>query len=355
MLDRPTVLIMAGGTGGHIFPALATAEELQKKGCDIHWLGTPNSMEAELVPKHGIEITHIPVTGLRGKGIASLLKAPLKLMVSLYRVMKVIRRMKPVCVLGMGGYVTGPGGLAARLMGVPLIVHEQNAIAGFTNKILSKIASRTLVAFPSAFPEKQFTVTGNPVRNSISCSSLNREPDEPLKLLVVGGSRGAIGINKVVPESLAKLSGKISVWHQTGKGNADEARELYEKCGVKGRVEPFIDDMASAYNWADVVLCRSGALTVSELALAQRASILIPFPFAVDDHQTANGNYLVEQGAALMVQQKNLSEEKLTELLTELYNQPEKLEKMSEAAGKVAHPRAAIEVAEHCLEIANAN
>ncbi len=355
MVDRPTVLIMAGGTGGHIFPALATAEELQKAGCSIHWLGTPNSMEAELVPKHGIDITHIPVTGLRGKGVVNLLKAPLKILVSLYRVMKVIRRFKPICVLGMGGYVTGPGGLAARLMGVPLVVHEQNAVAGFTNKVLSKIASRVLIAFPSAFEGKAFTVTGNPVRNSISGSALKGVTGGSLKLLVVGGSRGAVAINKVVPKALARLSGQVSVWHQTGKGNDDETRASYAECGVDGRVEPFIDDMASAYEWADIVLCRSGALTVSELALAQRPSILIPFPFAVDDHQTANGRYLVDQGAALMVQQKDLSEETLTELLIELNSQPDRLEKMSEAAGKVARPRAASDVAEHCLEIAHAN
>ena len=355
MSDRPTVLIMAGGTGGHIFPALATAEQLQKQGCDIHWLGTPDSMESELVPKYGIEISHIPVTGLRGKGITHLLKAPFKILISLYRVMTILRRLKPVCVLGMGGYVTGPGGLAAKLMGIPLVVHEQNAIEGFTNKVLSRIASRVLVAFPSAFKGKDYTVTGNPVRNSISGDRISRQVADPLKLLVVGGSRGAVAINKIVPKAVACLQGKVQVWHQTGKGNLDETKALYQESGIEGRIAPFIDDMASAYQWADVVLCRSGALTVSELALAKRPSILIPFPYAVDDHQTANGQYLVEQGAALMVQQKDLSEETLTELLTELYDQPEKLERMSEAAGKVARPKAASDVAEHCLEIAHAN
>ncbi|WP_062268903.1 undecaprenyldiphospho-muramoylpentapeptide beta-N-acetylglucosaminyltransferase [Endozoicomonas arenosclerae] len=356
---KPTVLIMAGGTGGHIFPALATARELEKRGYAIHWLGTPNSMEAELVPRHGFDISFIPVTGLRGKGLSFLLKAPWKLAVSLSRALKVIRDCKPVCVLGMGGFVTGPGGVAARLAGVPLVIHEQNAVAGFTNKVLSRVARKVLLAFPDAFGAMngsgKFILTGNPVRTDIADLEVpSGLPGRTLKLLVVGGSRGAVAINELVPKVLAQFKGKIEVWHQTGKNNLEATRELYSEYGVEGRVEPFIDDMASAYQWADLVLCRSGALTVSELAMAQRAAVLIPYPYAVDDHQTVNGQYLVNQGAALMVQQKDLSESCLTDMLENIVGNPEQLVTMARAAGSVAKPLAAEEVADHCLEVAHA-
>ncbi|KEQ16760.1 undecaprenyldiphospho-muramoylpentapeptide beta-N-acetylglucosaminyltransferase [Endozoicomonas numazuensis] len=361
--DKPTVLIMAGGTGGHIFPALATARELEKRGYAIHWLGTPNSMEAELVPRHGFEISFIPVTGLRGKGLSFLLKAPWKLAVSLSKALKVIRRCKPVCVLGMGGFVTGPGGVAARLAGVPLVIHEQNAIAGFTNKILSRIARKVLLAFPGAFDSSKsavsrsgkFILTGNPVRTDIADLDVPEGlSTRALKLLVVGGSRGAVAINELVPKVLTQFKGRIEVWHQTGKNNLDATRELYHALDVEGCIEPFIDDMARAYEWADLVICRSGALTVSELAMAQRAAVLVPYPYAVDDHQTVNGQYLVNQGAALMVQQKNLNENCLVDMLENIVGNPQQLVTMARAAGSVAKPMAAVEVADHCLEVAHA-
>ncbi|WOG26174.1 undecaprenyldiphospho-muramoylpentapeptide beta-N-acetylglucosaminyltransferase [Endozoicomonas sp. 8E] len=356
--DKPTVLIMAGGTGGHIFPALATAGELEKRGYAIHWLGTANSMEAELVPRHGFEISYIPVTGLRGKGFSFLLKAPWKLAVSLFRALKVIRSCKPVCVLGMGGFVTGPGGVAARLSGIPLVVHEQNAIAGFTNKVLSRIARKVLMAFPGAFgPESgsgKFILTGNPVRADIANSDLPSQLDgRALRLLVVGGSSGAAAINELVPKVLTRFKGRFEVWHQTGKNNLDATRELYRALGVEGRVEPFIDDMAGAYEWADLVVCRSGALTVSELAMARRAALLVPYPHAVDDHQTVNGQYLVNQGAAMMMQQKELNETCLINMLENFVGNPEQLVTMARAAGDVARPMAAEEVADHCLEVAH--
>ncbi|WP_252179350.1 undecaprenyldiphospho-muramoylpentapeptide beta-N-acetylglucosaminyltransferase [Endozoicomonas sp. 4G] len=361
--DKPTVLIMAGGTGGHIFPALATARELEQRGYAVRWLGTANSMEAELVPRHGFEISFIPVTGLRGKGLSFLLKAPLRLTVSLVRALKVIRSCNPVCVLGMGGFVTGPGGIASRLLGVPLVIHEQNAIAGFTNKVLSRIACKVLLAFPGAFGAMtgsmkrsgKLVLTGNPVRTDIADldipSPLN---DRTLKLLVVGGSRGAVAINELVPKVLTRFKGYIEVWHQTGENNLDATRESYRTLGVEGRVEPFIEDMASAYEWADLVICRAGALTVSELAMARRAAILVPYPHAVDDHQTVNGQYLVNQGAAMMVQQKDLNENCLTDMLENIVGNPEQLLAMAEAAGSVAKPTAAEEVADHCLEVAHA-
>lgn len=354
--NAPTVLMMAGGTGGHIFPALATAKELQSRGYQIHWLGTPGSMEAELVPKHGFDISFIPVTGLRGKGLSFLFKAPWKLSVSLLRAMSVIRQFKPVCVVGMGGYVTGPGGVAAKLLGIPLVIHEQNAIAGLTNKLLSKVARKVLLAFPGAFGagklSEKFIHTGNPVRSDIGTDEqTDLDGGRPLRLLVLGGSRGSVAINEVVPKTLAQLEQPVDVWHQAGKNNDVATSSLYEESGVKGRVEPFISDMAEAYRWADLVLCRSGALTVSELAVAGCPAILVPYPYAVDDHQTVNGRYLVDQGAALMVQQNLLNENSLADMLRTLLADPGQLTEMSRAARSVARPQATREVADHCLEI----
>lgn len=349
----PVVVFMAGGTGGHIFPALATAEALQKLGYRIHWLGTPDSMEAELVPKYGINISFIPVTGLRGKGLSFLLKAPWKLTSSLIKAIKVLRQQQPVCVVGMGGYVTGPGGVAAKLCGIPLIIHEQNAVAGLTNKLLAKIANRVLEAFPGTFAEQsKVFLTGNPVRKTIA-EITPLQPQNPVRLLVVGGSRGAVAINQLVPEVLSQLGDRLTVWHQTGGNNQDECRAHYEQLGVKGRVDAFIDDMAEAYDWADLVLCRAGALTVAELAVAGRPAILVPFPYAVDDHQTVNGRYLVEQGAALMVQQKELTAERLSEMIQQLVDHPEMLDDMAAAARSVGLSRATDEVARHCLEVSS--
>lgn len=367
-LEKPTIIIMAGGTGGHIFPALATAQELRERGFHIHWLGTPDSMEAELVPKYGFDISYLPVTGLRGKGLVFLMKAPWKISVSLLRAMRILRQQKPVCVLGMGGYVTGPGGIAARMLRMPLIIHEQNAIVGFTNKILAKMSNRVLEAFPGTFLDTGINTdivfhTGNPVRLDIQTTvgDLSKGDSRPVKLLIVGGSRGAQAFNKVVPETLAQLNdlydGKLvsclEVWHQTGKGNLDETLTLYSQHHVNGRVETFIDDMAEAYNWADIILCRSGALTVSELAVAGRPSILVPYPYAVDDHQTANGRYLVDQKAALMVQQNELNKDSLAKMLQELINDYSRLERMAIAARSVGKPESTRQVADHCMEVAH--
>lgn len=353
--DEPVVVFMAGGTGGHIFPALATAEALQKKGIKIHWLGTPGSMEADLVPGHGIDISFIPVTGLRGKGLSFLLKAPWKLASSLFKAISVLRTQKPVCVVGMGGYVTGPGGVAAKLLGIPLLVHEQNAVAGMTNKLLAKVANRVLEAFPETFSnnpamkDKVF-LTGNPVRTDIN-NIAPVQVHQPVRLLVVGGSRGAVAINQLIPQVLARLNNQVEVWHQTGANNVEETQALYQSASVSGRVEPFIHDMAEAYEWADVVLCRSGALTVAELAVAGRPAILVPYPHAVDDHQTVNGRYLVDQGAAEMIQQKELDAESLTTLIKQLADDPSRLQKMAEAARSVGLSQATDTVAKHCLEV----
>lgn len=356
-----TIVVMAGGTGGHIFPALATATELAARGYNVHWLGTADSMEAELVPQYGFGISFIPVTGLRRTSIKFLLKAPWCVGVSLLKAMAVLKRQQPICVLGMGGYVTGPGGIAAKLMGVPLIIHEQNAVPGLTNRLLSLVASRVLEAFPNTFSKKKtfgmkktiFT-TGNPVRASM-CQQHSYVAGKPLKLLVLGGSRGAVAINNLMPQVFVLCQGRLNIFHQAGKNNIDQClatyKELSVQVGDSCRVEAFIDDMAQAYAWADIVLCRSGALTVSELAAVGRPAILVPYPYAVDDHQTVNGHYLVDQGAALMIQQNQLDENCLATLLMDLESDPARLESMAVSAKAAGRIHAAQVVADHCLEV----
>ena len=357
-VDRGVVVIMAGGTGGHIFPGLATAEGLIRQGYRVHWLGTPGSMEAQLVPARGIGISYIPVTGLRGKGLAFLLQAPWRLAVSLVRAIAVLRTQKPVCVVGMGGYVTGPGGVAAKLLGIPLVVHEQNAVAGLTNKLLARIATRVLEAFPGTFasvPGRGAVLTGNPVRADIAALMPSPTPHSPLRLLVLGGSRGALAINNVIPQLLQQCDGRIEVWHQTGQATYEQSMAGYQQSPVVSqlwRAEPFIDDMARAYQWADLVLCRSGALTVAELAAAGKPAILIPFPQAVDDHQSVNGRYLVDKGAALMIQQKDLDVSSLTAMIVQLADNPERLVAMARAAKTVSLPQATDDVVRHCLAAA---
>ncbi|MGB0359791.1 MAG: undecaprenyldiphospho-muramoylpentapeptide beta-N-acetylglucosaminyltransferase [Endozoicomonas sp.] len=360
-LQAPVMMIMAGGTGGHIFPGLATARALENAGYRVHWLGTPNSMEADLVPKYDIDISFIPVTGLRGKGVSFLLKAPWRLTVSLVKAIHVLRIQKPVCVIGMGGYAAGPGGIAARLLGIPLVVHEQNAVAGLTNKLLARVANRVLEAFPDTF-RKQPTIarktvlTGNPVRSDITAVTVSK-PHNPLRLLVIGGSRGALAINELMPELIERCGDRMEVWHQTGKASYKQCLTEYQKLGLSGdttdcRVVPFIDDMAQAYAWADLVLCRSGALTIAEMAAAGKPSILIPFPHAVDDHQTINGQYLVKQGAALMIQQHDLNIDVLTKIVVELMDDPAQLDVMACSAKSAALPQATADVVRNCLEAA---
>ena len=355
MTKTSSFVVMAGGTGGHIFPALATAQALKDQGFDVHWIGTQGSMEAELVPKHGFDISFVSVTGVRGKGIADRLLSPFRIFASVLAAIKLLRQLKPVCVLGMGGYVTGPGGVAARIMRIPLVIHEQNAVAGMTNRLLSKIASRVLEAFPGAFGKsgnsRKVLCTGNPVRKAIVGSG-DIEPVGPLKVLVLGGSRGALAINKLVPEALSQgKSVELDVWHQCGKGWEQQTRDDYHRLAVEGRVDAFIDDMAAAYVWADVVICRAGALTVSELANAGKAALLIPFPYAVDDHQTKNGQYLVDQGAARLYQQSELTADMLANELKLLAADRGQLINMSQAALVCARPDATERVVAQCLEV----
>ena len=353
---RGNVLIMAGGTGGHVFPALACAREFQARGYAVHWLGTPRGIENELVPAAGLPLHLIQVSGLRGKGLLSLLKAPLQLLRALFQARRVMRELKPVCVLGMGGYVTGPGGLAARLAGAPLVIHEQNAVAGTANRSLAPFAKRVCEAFPGTFAKRaKLRTTGNPVREELFLET----PRDSLKgrkarLLVLGGSLGAEPLNKLIPAALAKVSAELrpQVFHQAGKQHDQITAQRYRDVAVEAEVAPFIRDMAHAYAWADLVICRAGALTVSELAAAGLPSLLVPLPHAIDDHQTRNAQYLAREGAALLLPQHATDADALAAQLTEVLMHPDKLKAMGRIARSLAKPDATRSVVDICLEVA---
>lgn len=349
---------MAGGTGGHVFPALAVADELRTRGVDVVWLGTRRGLEAEVVPRADIEIAFINVAGLRGKGLLGWIMAPVKLVYALWQGLNVMWKLKPRAVLGMGGFVTGPGGIAAWLARKPLLVHEQNAISGLTNRLLAPFASAVMEAFPQSIAVGKAIHTGNPVRKNITAlyqqSVQPRSINKPLHLLVVGGSLGAKALNEVVPQALSGFAPeeRPSVWHQTGKKNIDAAQANYQSSGVEAKVVAFIDDMAEAYRWADLVICRAGAMTVAELAIAGVASVLVPYPYAVDDHQTSNAKYLTDNDAAILIQQKDLTVEALRGILREM--SASRLQQMAQAAHALALPEATRRVAEKCLEAAHA-
>lgn len=305
------ILIMAGGTGGHVYPALAVADNLKERGFNLFWLGTNRGLETNVVPKHGYPLLKINVAGVRGKGLLRLLLTPFMLMFALFQALKIMVKVRPVVVLGMGGFASGPGGIAAWLMRIPLLIHEQNAIAGLTNRLLAPFSVSVMAAFPGAFkPSGKLTITGNPVRNDIvnlpepEKRYLNRDSGS-LKVLVLGGSLGAKRLNEVIPETLLALSRdhKIEVKHQCGERHFAQTEATYNEFDMNARVMPFIDNMAEAYAWADIVICRAGALTVAELAACGVGSILIPFPYAVDDHQTENAKYLSLEGAAILIQE----------------------------------------------------
>jgi len=297
---RRPILITAGGTGGHVYPGLAVARALQEQNIPVVWMGTEKGLEAKVIPEAGFHMVYLSVSGLRGKGIFSLLKAPFELSKALFQSFMIMRKVKPVAVLGMGGFVAGPGGLVAALMGIPVVIHEQNAIPGLTNKLLSKVSKKVLEGFPGTFSGVKNTLgIGNPVRQDIASLPipLTRLGDRwgRVHVLVFGGSLGAQALNEVVPMALSEIPLDKSpiVRHQAGNNKDDVTRKLYEKLGVEAQITDFIDDMAEAYEWADLVICRSGALTVAELAAAGLASIMVPYPYAVDNHQTANAKYPV--------------------------------------------------------------
>lgn len=395
------VLIMAGGTGGHIFPALAVADLLQKKGASVEWLGTEKGLESRLVPEHNYPINMIDIGGLRGKGIITLLLLPFKLIKAVMQTLKVYQRIKPDVVLGMGGFVTGPGGLVAWLLGKPLLIHEQNAIAGLTNKILYRLSKKVFSAFPGAFSEtcnkEKLSVIGNPVRKEIiniidpqayyddkwfqtDQPGIENNSRNELNILIVGGSLGAVALNETVPQALKLINDNgllssshsdskqndfsaINVCHQCGEKNLDRTLENYHvlkqqsdsgtgqfDSKIDVQIMAFISDMAASYQWADLVICRSGALTISEIAAAGVASLLVPFPYAVDDHQTANAQYLANEGAAYLVQQKDLSKEKLAEIINSLDKKT--ILDMACKARELSINNAAEVVAEQCLQLA---
>ncbi|UJF19609.1 undecaprenyldiphospho-muramoylpentapeptide beta-N-acetylglucosaminyltransferase [Vibrio sp. SS-MA-C1-2] len=335
------LLVMAGGTGGHVFPGLAVAEQLKQQGWEIRWLGTADRMEADLVPKHGIEIDFIKVSGLRGQRIAGLITAPFRIFKAILQAKRYIKAWQPDVVLGMGGYVSGPGGVAAWLSGIPVVLHEQNAVAGLTNQWLAKIAKRVLQAFPGAF--KTAEVVGNPVREDVVelPTPSKKSQDRPLQILVMGGSQGARILNQTVPLAANKLGDNALFWHQTGKGNSQQTKALYQNAD-KHRVDDFIYNVAEAYHWADLIICRSGALTVSEVSAAGLGAIFIPFMHK-DRQQAKNAAHLVESGAAIIIEQPELTVDGLVETIKNIDD--ETLFQMATSARKSAITDAASRVA----------
>ncbi len=340
------IVIMAGGTGGHVFPALAVAQTLIEKGWQVSWLGTQKGLEGRVIPEQGIEIDWLSVAGVRGKGWLSKITAVLLLIKACIQAAKILRKRKPDVVLGMGGFVAGPGGLMAKLLGIPLIIHEQNRVPGTTNRLLAGMANQVLEAFPDSFNKKlNAKFTGNPLRKQfVECAS-RREAHPGINILVVGGSQGAQILNEVVPEALAELNG-VEVRHQTGTAMQEQVESRYKELGVKAEVNAFIEDMVSAYQWADLVICRSGAMTVSEVAAAGIPAIFIPLPNAIDDHQTANARYLADAGAGLILRQKDLNAATLVEHITKVLKQ---LDVMSKTAKEYARLDATEVVAGVCM------
>ncbi len=354
-----TLLIMAGGTGGHVFPALTVAEDLRARGVDVVWLGTKSGLEARSVPAAGFDIEWIHIRGLRGKGVWGLIRTPFLLILAMLQTIGVILRRRPTALLGMGGFVSGPGGLVAWLLRRPLLIHEANAIAGFTNRVLARLSARVMSGFPDTFPESVHAAyVGNPVRAEIA-----RLPDPKtrmlgrqggLQLLVVGGSQGARVFNELVPAAMEGLELSPQVWHQTGSGNADSVRSAYRRRGLSARIEEFIEDMAEAYAWADLVICRAGAMTVAETSAAGVATVLVPFPHAVSDHQTANARFLARRDAAILIPQRELTVDRLQDTLQRLADRRDHLLDLAHRARTLAKPDAARRVADICMEVLSA-
>lgn len=352
------LLVMAGGTGGHVFPGLAVADVLKKQGWQVVWMGNPDGMEARLVPQRGYDMAWVRFSALRGKGLLRKLLLPLNLLSGFWQALREIRRVKPDVVLGMGGYITFPGGMMAVLSGCPLVVHEQNSVAGLANRVLAKVADRVVTGFPDVLSGGEWV--GNPVREDIASiplpsarySTRNSDDHEPLRLLVLGGSLGAAAINEAVPKGLALLpeDERPVVVHQAGEKHLATVDANYQEAGVKANCVPFIQDMANAYSWADLVICRSGALTVAEVAAAGVASVLVPFPFAVDDHQTFNAQFLEKAGAAKLMPQTQLTPENVRDICLLPRVQ---LRQMAEKARGLAKPESAHSVARVCEALAN--
>lgn len=344
------VLVMAGGTGGHVFPALAVAQELRTRGHEVVWMGTPDSFEARRVPPQGFPIAFVRVSGLRGKGLLKLFLAPLLIARAMLDAWAVFRRQQPQAVLGMGGFAAGPGGVVAWAWGVPLVIHEQNAAAGITNRLLARLARRTLQAFPETFAGAR--TVGNPVREGFALlpAAAARLDRNTRRVLVIGGSQGARALNERMPRALKLMpeAQRPEVRHQAGR-TLDVAQKAYAEAGVAAEVTAFIDDMPAALAWADLIVCRAGASTIAELAAAGCAALLVPFPAAVDDHQTRNGEHLVRAGAAVLIQERDLTPERLAHTLAELLDDRPRLIRMAEAARSCAWPEATRAIADEVL------
>lgn len=347
------LMIMAGGTGGHVFPALAVANALREKNTEITWLGTRKGLEASVIRANNIDIEWISVEGLRGKGALSWLLAPFKVVRATLQSIQAIRKIKPDCVLGMGGFVSGPGGLASRLLGKPLVIHEQNAVAGLTNRYLAKIATQVLTGFPNTadLPTTAKWV-GNPVRDSI-------KPNEPttetkINVLVIGGSQGAHSLNKCLPKLFSAYNSDINVWHQTGKNRSAEVVEQYQELDMPAKVTEFIDDMTGAYQWADLLVCRAGAMTIAECCAAAKPALLIPYPFSAGDHQVKNAQVMVDVDAALIVSNQTLNESSVLPELDQLLTSKTELHKMGKRAFELHKPNALFDVMTTCEEYLHA-
>lgn len=358
-----TILIMAGGTGGHVYPALAVADYLRERGVPLFWLGTRQGLEARVVPRHNFRLMTINIGGLRRKGLGGWLLAPVRLTLAILQSILVIARCRPGAVLGMGGFVSGPGGIAAWLLRVPLFIHEQNAMAGLTNRMLAPLARVAMEGLPGAFRSRRgVRTTGNPVRAEITrlpapSQRLAGRVPGAIRLLILGGSQGARALNETLPRALRRLGGgaDLEVWHQTGPDHLVATQRLYEGIQLRSlNLQPFIDDMAAAYAWADLVLCRAGALTVAELCVVGLASILVPYPFAADDHQTANARILSDAGCAILLPEPGLNDATLAGLLADLSGSRPRLLEMAEKCRGLGRPDAAREVGDVCLEALHA-
>lgn len=351
------VLIMAGGTGGHIFPGLAVAEVLRRKNIPVRWLGAEGGMETRTVAEAGIDLDLVAISGLRGKGLMRWIRMPLMLGRAVWQARRLLEANRPGCAVSFGGYAAAPGGIAAWTKGIPVVVHEQNRIPGMTNRLLTRFARKILQGFPGTFPENMAAIdSGNPVRREVAMLA---DPQTRLagrtgavRVLITGGSQGAQVLNLVVPEALKLLPSSINfeIRHQAGSERVAEAQNAYATAGIDAEVKPFIKDMAAAYAWADLVICRSGALTVAELAAAGVASVLVPFAYAVDDHQTRNAEYLANSKAAIILPQGSLDAQVLATALEPLMSDREVLLSMAIAARKLALPDAAEKVVEACSE-----
>ena len=339
MNKAKTLLVMAGGTGGHVFPGLAVADKLKSEGWLVSWLGTEERMEAKLVPEHGYEIDFISVSGVRGNGLKRLIAAPFQILKSIFQARRVLKNRQVDLVLGMGGFASGPGGVAAWTLGIPVVLHEQNAAAGMTNRLLSRFSKKILMGFNGAFSGHKAMLVGNPIRKELLAltDKVISAPESALKILIIGGSLGARVLNETVPMALRNFKEtEVSILHQTGKGNSDIVLEAYKGLEFEHKVHDFIDDMATAYDWADVIICRAGALTVAEVAIVGLPAIFVPLPHAVDDHQTKNAQSLVNADAAILMTQNELNPDKLSECLLTLSQNRQLLNRMSQNCKNIA-------------------